>query len=127
MLALQCHGALCYDFSELDELMSEEEVRKDLEVSPKANWQECSSEVYSNLAQDWLLECDSFIVPLLENRIPVLIYSGNKDFICNSFGARAWTHALKVIYTTIVITYVFLIVVCSLVVGLRRIQQPERG
>ena len=33
---------------------------------------------------------------LLEEEVKVLIYSGDKDFICNWMGGEMWTNALKV-------------------------------
>ena len=35
------------------------------------------------------------LVPSLLREIPVLIYAGNADFICNFLGNRAWTEALE--------------------------------
>lgn len=32
---------------------------------------------------------------LLDNDIPVLIYNGDKDYICNWIGGLAWTEALE--------------------------------
>jgi cathepsin A (carboxypeptidase C) len=34
------------------------------------------------------------IPDLLENGIPVLIYAGDADFVCNWLGNQAWTLAL---------------------------------
>jgi len=35
------------------------------------------------------------LAPLLDAGIPVLIYSGDQDYICNWRGGLAWTLALK--------------------------------
>lgn len=32
---------------------------------------------------------------LLDHDMPVLIYSGDKDYICNWMGGLAWTEALE--------------------------------
>ncbi|KAH3686451.1 hypothetical protein WICPIJ_002572, partial [Wickerhamomyces pijperi] len=34
------------------------------------------------------------VVNLLEQDVPVLIYAGDKDFICNWLGNEAWSNAL---------------------------------
>jgi cathepsin A (carboxypeptidase C) len=31
----------------------------------------------------------------LDNGVPILVYSGDQDFICNWFGGLAWTKALE--------------------------------
>ena len=35
------------------------------------------------------------LAPLLDDGIPVLIYNGDKDYICNWMGGLAWTDALE--------------------------------
>ena len=35
------------------------------------------------------------LAQLLDNDIPILIYSGDQDFICNWMGGLAWTEALE--------------------------------
>ena len=34
------------------------------------------------------------LAPLLDAGIPVLIYNGNQDYICNWYGGLMWTNAL---------------------------------
>jgi cathepsin A (carboxypeptidase C) len=34
------------------------------------------------------------VIDLLEKELPVLIYAGDKDFICNWLGNQAWTNEL---------------------------------
>ena len=43
---------------------------------------------------DWMLPFHR-LVPSLLKEIPVLIYAGNADFICNFLGNRGWTEALE--------------------------------
>lgn len=34
------------------------------------------------------------MAPLLDSGMPVLVYNGDKDYICNKNGAEAWTNGL---------------------------------
>ncbi|KAF8473593.1 Alpha/Beta hydrolase protein [Kalaharituber pfeilii] len=43
---------------------------------------------------DWMLPFHKFVPELLE-KIPVLIYAGDADYICNWLGNEAWTNALE--------------------------------
>lgn len=86
-----CIGSLCYDFSALDDLMAKEEVKKSLNVSSKANWAECDNNVHGHFSQDWFVNLEVKIPPMLDNAgYQVLIYSGVEDFICNWYGGRDW-------------------------------------
>ena len=35
------------------------------------------------------------LAPLLDDGIPILIYNGDKDYICNWMGGLRWTDALE--------------------------------
>lgn len=35
------------------------------------------------------------VTDILESGLDVLVYSGDKDFICNWRGGEAWTHEVK--------------------------------
>ncbi len=35
------------------------------------------------------------LAKLLDNGVPVLVYSGDQDYICNWMGGLAWTEALQ--------------------------------
>ena len=35
------------------------------------------------------------LAQLLDNDIPILIYNGDKDYICNWIGGLKWTNALE--------------------------------
>lgn len=59
-------------------------------------WSECNYSVYNAFAEtgDWMKPIYR-VVPGLLARIPVLIYAGDADYICNWLGNRAWTKALE--------------------------------
>ncbi|KAF3906821.1 hypothetical protein AA313_de0203470 [Arthrobotrys entomopaga] len=58
-------------------------------------WDVCNSDVYQLFAKsgDWM---QSFVedIPGILEQIPVLIYAGDADYICNWLGNKAWTEAL---------------------------------
>ncbi|KAH3673537.1 hypothetical protein WICMUC_003644 [Wickerhamomyces mucosus] len=56
----------------------------------------CNDEVFSNFAYtgDESKPLQSYITELLDKGYPVLIYAGDKDFICNWLGNLAWTNDL---------------------------------
>jgi len=46
------------------------------------------------LMGDWILDMSSKIATVLESGLSVLVYSGDKDFVCNWRGGEAWTAAV---------------------------------
>ncbi|KAI5389008.1 variant 2, Serine carboxypeptidase-like 48 [Lathyrus oleraceus] len=90
----KCEGQLCYDFSNLEKFLNNNEVKEALGVG-KIEFVSCSSEVYDALVQDWMFNYDQFLPELLENGIKVLIYAGEYDLICNWIGNSQWVHAMK--------------------------------
>jgi cathepsin A (carboxypeptidase C) len=43
---------------------------------------------------DWLTNLATKIQAVLETGLKVLVYSGDKDFVCNWRGGEAWTNAV---------------------------------
>jgi carboxypeptidase C (cathepsin A) len=50
------------------------------------------------LMGDWMLNLQDDVTYLLENGIRVLVYSGDKDYICNWRGGEKWTNTLDWYY-----------------------------
>lgn len=89
------HPPLCYDFSPADNLLNDNDVKKILGVEGR-HWSECSMMVHSYLLGDWMLNLMPQVASLLdETDVEVLVYSGDKDWICNWRGGEAWTLATK--------------------------------
>ncbi|KAI5949355.1 CPYA [Candida jiufengensis] len=93
-----CEGSnLCYVGLEyIDSYMNKPEVMKALgaEVS---SYESCNFDVNRNFmfAGDWMKPYFKNVIDLLQKDLPVLIYAGDKDFICNWLGNEAWTNKLE--------------------------------
>jgi cathepsin A (carboxypeptidase C) len=47
--------------------------------------------VHLNLLGDWVTNLSNKIANILESGLEVLVYSGDKDFVCNWRGGESWT------------------------------------
>lgn len=90
----KCEGQLCYDFSNADKFLNLPSVRTSLGVGDRA-WQGCAMDVYEDMSGDWLKDFEGYVADLLNDDIPVMIYAGELDFICNWLGNRRWVEAMK--------------------------------
>jgi cathepsin A (carboxypeptidase C) len=91
---LPCNGPLCYNFSLVDDFLARKDVQVALGVVGDT-WSECNDTVHSALMADWLTDESSNVAYLLSKNIPVLVYSGDLDFICNWRGGEMWTNQLN--------------------------------
>lgn len=86
------HPPLCYDFSHIESFMNKETTKNALHVTKESHeWQTCNFLVNFNFHGDWLKDFSGYVADLLDADIPVLIYAGDVDYICNYLGNRAWT------------------------------------
>ena len=91
----QCdYPPLCYDFSPISNFLLRTDVIESLGVKGRS-WVDCNMAVHTALLGDWVTDLSSKVEYLLNNNVTVLVYSGNKDFICNWRGGEAWTSALE--------------------------------
>lgn len=88
------HPPLCYDLSNVSKFLAQDKVKKALKVDGRS-WTECNMLVHTALLGDWLTNQATKVKYLLENNVPGLVFSGDKDFICNWRGGEAWTHNLE--------------------------------
>ena len=84
---------LCYDFSNVAKYVNSPAVQAAIGVTNK--WQDCNRVVTIGFLLDWMHDFQNKIPDLLEAGIPVLVYAGDQDFICNWLGNQAWTLALE--------------------------------
>jgi cathepsin A (carboxypeptidase C) len=83
---------LCYDMSPADNLLGLESVKEILGVKGRS-WSECNTAVHTAMLGDLLTNLSPKVADILNAGLDVLVYSGDKDFICNWRGGEAWTHA----------------------------------
>jgi cathepsin A (carboxypeptidase C) len=85
---------LCYDFSNLDKFIERKEVREELGVGNRS-WTSCNMIVHTFMLGDWVTNLQKSVATILENKVKVLVYSGDKDYICNWRGGESWTNTLS--------------------------------
>lgn len=89
-------GNLCYSqLGSISEYLNQQSVMEALgaEVS---SYDSCNMDINRNFLfhGDWMKPFHR-LVPDILSKIPVLIYAGDADFICNWLGNQAWAEALK--------------------------------
>ena len=82
---------LCYDMSPADNLLARDDIKQILGVTGRS-WTECNMEVHTALLGDWMLNLSPKVSDLLNAGLDTLVYSGDKDFICNWRGGEKWTN-----------------------------------
>jgi len=88
------HPPLCYDMSTSDSILNQDEVEKVLGVEGR-KWVECAKMPHEALLGDWMKSMAERMTHILNEGLEVLVYSGDKDFICNWRGGEAWTEAVE--------------------------------
>lgn len=86
-----CYSAIGYT----TEWLNKPEVQEALGVEVD-NYDSCNFDINRNFLMqgDWMKPYYRLVPQLLEE-IPVLIYAGDADFICNWLGNKAWTNELE--------------------------------
>lgn len=85
---------LCYNLSNSDRFLNNATIQAKLGVTGRY-WVECDKLVHLALTGDWLNNLAAKIQGVLESGLRVLVYSGDKDFVCNWRGGEAWTNAVS--------------------------------
>lgn len=94
----KCDGSeLCYKGLEyIDSYLNQDYVKEKLGAEVDV-YKSCNFDVNKNFMYtgDWMKPFHKHVITLLEKEVPVLIYAGDKDFICNWLGNKAWTDKLE--------------------------------
>jgi len=95
-IKLQCNPQpLCYNFDPITRYLNQASVRQQLGVNSTKPWSVCNFGVNGMFRAD-VEESFAWELPaILEKGIRVVVYSGDLDLICNWYGGRMWTDALK--------------------------------
>jgi carboxypeptidase C (cathepsin A) len=89
----QCgDNPLCYNFTATDVFYNDPDVQAALGVDVK--WESCNMQVNQQFGLDWMHEFQDRIVSLLASNIPVTIYAGDQDYVCNWLGNYAYVEKL---------------------------------
>ncbi|KAI9675695.1 MAG: hypothetical protein M1817_001062 [Caeruleum heppii] len=86
---------LCYkELGWISKYLNRKDVQKELGVEV-SSYESCNFDINRNFLfqGDWMLPIQR-VVPSILKKIPILIYAGDADFICNWLGNHAWTEAL---------------------------------
>lgn len=83
------YSPLCYNLGWMSRLLNSPKIQAELGVA--RNWVECSDSVYSDFMYDMSLRADREVAYLLDEGVNVLLYSGDKDLICNWYGNILWS------------------------------------
>lgn len=86
------HPPIVYDYSQ--DFLTSNKTRK--AIGAETSFTDCSGSVHSafSKAGDWMLPIHRKVPGLLA-KIPVLVYAGDADWICNWLGNQAWTNNLE--------------------------------
>jgi len=79
---------LCYNFGNLDKLMARADVRKELGVGDRS-WTSCNMLVHTFMLGDWTTNLAAKVENLVKSNLDILVYSGDKDWVCNWRGGEA--------------------------------------
>ncbi|KAK5990293.1 Carboxypeptidase Y-like protein [Cladobotryum mycophilum] len=90
-------GGLCYNaISWTGDWLNQKKVKEALGVEVIDSFDSCNMDINRDFLMhgDWMKPIHH-LIPKLVEEIPVLIYAGDADFICNWLGNEAWVNALE--------------------------------
>ncbi|CCK70416.1 carboxypeptidase C PRC1 KNAG_0E01520 [Huiozyma naganishii CBS 8797] len=91
-----CEGPLCYpEMQPIEKYLNLDYVKEAIGAEVD-HFESCNFDINRNFlfAGDWMQPYQTAVTDLLNQDLPILIYAGDKDFICNWLGNRAWTDVL---------------------------------
>lgn len=91
-------GGECYqDLLYVEDYLNLESVKEAVGASNIDIFSSCDEKVFRNFiaSGDETKPFQQYVAKLLKKGVPVLIYAGDKDYICNWLGNKAWVDALE--------------------------------
>jgi len=86
---------LCYDFTNETNYLNNPTVQSNLGVPAGTTWQTCNDQVNEDFGTDVITSYRYEIPNILAAGIPVVIYNGDLDLICNWVGGQMWTDSMS--------------------------------
>lgn len=85
------------DLADVRPYLRRSDVVEALNINPgkKSGWEECSGAVSSNFRAKNSVPAVQLLPELLESGLPILLFSGDKDIICNHIGTEELIHNMK--------------------------------
>lgn len=75
--------------------MNSKPYRQAFNIPAKEGWEMCAGTPHMGLMFDLDKMYGYKLAPLLDDGVPILIYNGDKDYICNWVGGLTWLEALE--------------------------------
>lgn len=91
-------GGSCYKEQDyIDDFLNLDYVKEAVGASNIDIYSSCDEDVFIRFfySGDEMKPFQGYVAELLNKNIPVLLYEGDKDFICNWLGNHAWANQLK--------------------------------
>lgn len=93
-----CFGDMCVDLSNVDTFLNLDSTKEALNVPIEQDWIMCSNLVHIMFLKQVSKSAAPLLSKTLQEEVPVLIYAGDLDYICNYLGVKAvalnldWDH-----------------------------------
>lgn len=88
---------LCYsDLASVEKFLNQQHVKQEIGANTAITYKNCNEKINAAFGDngDWMQPYHLKLGTVLNAGLPVLIYAGDKDFICNWLGNEAWTKNL---------------------------------
>jgi len=79
---------LCDNMTDLTDYLNSPKIKAQLGVPTHVKWTECDDMVYAYMQSDWVIGHSKHISSILRSGLPVLMYNGDIDLMCNNLGVE---------------------------------------
>jgi len=81
-----------YDMDYMSEYVMQPDVRVQMHTNGKRDYHDCDSETYAKLQNDMPQSVRQYVIDLLNNGFPMMLYNGQFDMIINTPAAERWIY-----------------------------------